>query len=113
MVLTGDDQVRELNHQWRGEDAATDVLSFPQQEPGEAAFGDPEVLGDVVISLDTAACQAAARGHGIDVEVALLAAHGTLHLLGLEHGSPAGWRPFHRAEELTRRALSDARAGES
>jgi len=104
VVLTTDDEVRKLNRRWRGEDAATDVLSFPQQEPGETAFGDSSVLGDVVISLDSAARQAATRGHGVSVEAAVLAAHGALHLLGLDHRSPAQWRPFRAAEELAARA---------
>lgn len=109
MVLVTDAEMRELNRRWRGEDAATDVLSFPQREPGEAAFGDSRVLGDVVISLDSAARQAASRGHGVSVEAAVLAAHGALHLLGLDHRTEAQWRPFRAAEELAARAARGGR----
>jgi probable rRNA maturation factor len=83
VVLTSDDQIRELNREWRGKDRATDVLSFSQIEgEGPAAR---RVLGDVVISLDTAARQAAELGHDLEHEVSRLLVHGVLHLLGYDH----------------------------
>lgn len=77
LVLADDAFVRPLNLEWRGIDAPTDVLSFPQD--------DPHVLGDVVVSTETAARQAAALGHGLEVEVRVLLVHGVLHLLGHDH----------------------------
>ncbi len=86
-VLLADDQyIRELNKQYRGVDKPTDVLSFAQNEgdpmPGP---GEEDLLGDVVISLQTAARQGEEYGHGLRREVAYLTAHGVLHLLGYDH----------------------------
>lgn len=79
-----DDEMRALNRQWRGIDATTDVLSFAALE-GERVPGAERFLGDVVVSLDRAAQQAAAHQHEVLDEVAVLVAHGVLHLLGLDH----------------------------
>ena len=83
VVLTGDEQLRELNAQYLGIDSPTDVLSFPSGEV------DPDTqelyLGDVIISLPRAALQAAAGGHAVEDELALLVVHGMLHLLGHDH----------------------------
>ena len=84
MVLGDDELLRQLNRDYRQIDEPTDVLSFSQQE-GEAEPGPADqVLGDVVISVDTAERQAQAAGRTLDGEVSFLAAHGTLHLLGWE-----------------------------
>ncbi|HYM14863.1 MAG TPA: rRNA maturation RNase YbeY [Dehalococcoidia bacterium] len=87
VLLADDATVRELNHRYRGTDAATDVLSFSQAE-GEG-FAQPEGtaphLGDVVISVDTARRQAAEAGASLQDEVAHLLVHGVLHLLGYDH----------------------------
>ncbi len=81
VVLCDDAYIHQLNEGWRGKDAPTDVLSFPQQE-GEITGG---VLGDIVISLDTAARQAGAMGHDLPTEVRVLLVHGLCHLLGHDH----------------------------
>ena len=81
-MLTDDPGIHALNLRWRGYDKPTDVLSWPLEEP--------ITLGDVAISLDTAARQAAARGWSIEDEIALLLVHGILHLLGYEDESEAG-----------------------
>jgi rRNA maturation RNase YbeY len=74
--------MRGLNRRYRRRDRTTDVLAFPMRE----ATGPPtHLLGDVVISLPTAARQAAALGRSVDQEVAMLLVHGVLHLLGYEH----------------------------
>ena len=87
LVLTGDEKIRALNRDFLGNDAPTDVLSFPAGET------DPDTgrhyLGDVVISLPRAAEQAAARGHNLEAESQLLAVHGVLHLLGYDHADAA------------------------
>jgi len=78
-----------LNRDYRGKDRSTDVLAFALRE-GENAGIHPDVLGDVVISVDTAARQAAARDATLADEVRVLLAHGILHLLGYDHErSPA------------------------
>lgn len=86
VVITGDHQVHQLNQQYRGVDASTDVLSFP------AGYLDPEsgttYLGDVILSYPRAAAQALERGESIEDEIQLLVVHGTLHTLGYDHESP-------------------------
>jgi probable rRNA maturation factor len=79
--LTDDAAIQELNRDYRGKDRATDVLAFAQRE-GEGAGLAHHLLGDVVISLDTAARQAQ---QGLYQEVLVLAAHGLCHLLGYDH----------------------------
>ena len=74
LSLCDDEAIAELNCQWRGKDQPTDVLSFPLE--------DEVMLGDLVISVETAAQQAAARGHSLRDEVRVLMVHGMLHLLG-------------------------------
>ena len=77
LVLCSDAWIRPLNKQWRDKDVATDVLSFPQD--------DEVILGDLVVSLDTAARQADERGTSLRDEVRVLLVHGLLHLLGYDH----------------------------
>ena len=89
VLLTGDAAIRALNRDWRGVDAPTDVLSWAQDEAPAAGRAE-DILGDVVISLETAARQARARGWELGEEVALLLVHGILHLLGYEDESEAG-----------------------
>ena len=83
IVLTDDAQLHELNREYLGIDAPTDVLSFPSDEE------DPETgapyLGDILISIPRAKQQAEAAGHPVEAEVQLLVVHGTLHLLGHDH----------------------------
>lgn len=79
-----DEEMRALNHQWRALDRTTDVLSFAALE-GEAMPGADAFLGDLVLSLERAADQAEQGGHAPLDEVAVLVAHGLLHLLGLDH----------------------------
>ena len=81
--------IREINREYRGVDKHTDVLSFPMYEPGELDSADctcgGAVLGDIVISLERAKEQAAELGNSFLREVAFLAVHSTLHLLGYDH----------------------------
>ncbi|WP_168734667.1 rRNA maturation RNase YbeY [Deinococcus sp. KSM4-11] len=116
VVLVGDRTIRTLKRETWGEDSATDVLSFPTWEPGDPFM--PPHLGDIVISLDTAARQAEARGHSLAHEVALLASHGLTHLVGHDHPHADGlgfeegasgpeWQVFHDAWNAARAALPD------
>jgi probable rRNA maturation factor len=91
--------MRALNNSWRGKDKSTDVLSFSQVEGMAVPPGGPHLLGDVVISMPTAARQAVARGHTLEEEMARLLVHGILHLLGHDHVH-GGWQAKKmRAEE--------------
>jgi probable rRNA maturation factor len=100
VVLAGDRTLRSLNARYRGKDKPTDVLSFPG--PG----GDAG-LGDVVISLDTAARNARALGRTLPQEVDVLALHGFLHVLGYDHETDDG--TMDRLERRLRRKLLGAR----
>jgi probable rRNA maturation factor len=107
VVLVDDVAMHERNARDRGVDAPTDVLSYPTVEPDDVGFPSIDHLGDIFISLDTAARQAHERGTALDCEVMVLAAHGLTHLRGFDHTSEAAWEPFRAAE---RRILSLAGA---
>lgn len=94
LVFTDDDEIHTLNREHLGVDKPTDVLSFPLMESGDAGIPDIPHLGDIVISLDTASRQAAAAGHNLETEVAILAAHGLTHLLGFDHPTEEAWAVF-------------------
>ena len=86
ILLCGDTRIRGLNRDYRGKDCPTDVLAFSMREgPDEISSLNPSVLGDVVISLETARRQAQKGSRTIVHEVAFLLAHGILHLLGFDH----------------------------
>jgi probable rRNA maturation factor len=86
IALTDDREIHELNRVFRRRDRPTDVLAFAMRE-GEASGRGPdgEILGDVVISLETARRQASRRGRNLEQEVRVLLAHGLLHLVGYDH----------------------------
>lgn len=84
IVLCDDGFITELNAAWRDRDRPTDVLSFAQRE-GDGGREDDPILGDVVISVQTAARQAAARQLTLSQEIRILLVHGLLHLLGYDH----------------------------
>ncbi len=97
LLLCDDARIQVLNREHRGLDKPTDVLSFAQD--------DPVLLGDIVISLETAARQAKRADWPLESEIVLLAAHGLLHLLGYDDETAAG---AYAMQEYTRRALSAA-----
>lgn len=100
LVFVNDSYIHDLNLRYRGVDSPTDVLSFSMLE-GESLpeAGDELLLGDVVISLPAARRQAAAYGHSFRREVAYLAVHGVLHLLGYDHEEEAARRVMRQKEE--------------
>jgi probable rRNA maturation factor len=85
VMLVDDAAIRALNREWRMKDKPTDVLAFAMQE-GEGAKV-PGLLGDVVISIETARRQAKEHGRSLIEEVTFLLAHGLLHLLGYDHAT--------------------------
>jgi probable rRNA maturation factor len=90
ILLTDDTFIQTLNETHRGKDRPTDVLAFPQNEgEGTPTPMDHGLLGDVVISLDTAERQARGRKHTLLDEVSFLLAHGILHLVGYDHQTDA------------------------
>ena len=97
-----------LHERWMGEKGPTDVLAFPLPEQGH---GQPRLLGDVVISLDTAQRQAASRKRELLAEVRFLLAHGLLHLVGHDHDTaPKKRRMDAMAQKLVRSAPLPAQA---
>jgi len=91
LSLVGDAAIAELNHDWRAKDGPTDVLAFATMDDDNDGMpalpgGDATLeLGDIVISLETAARQAPEHGHSLEQELLFLASHGLLHLLGWDH----------------------------
>jgi probable rRNA maturation factor len=124
IALIGDRTMRRLNREFRGQDHATDVLSFPEEGPAGTKFelrpstgsGRPERvegrssnfevspglrLGDLAIAVGLAGRQARRLGHSLGAELRVLALHGLLHLLGYDHDTDQG--EMGRVEERLRR----------
>lgn len=109
-VLIADDaRLQALNRAYRGVDASTDVLSFADDGAATPFVGQPEgprYLGDIAISLDRVLAQATEYGHSPARELAYLAAHGALHLLGYDHErGPADAAAMRAREEAAMAAL--------
>lgn len=100
--FTSDAEVRALNAAWRGQDKATNVLSFPMAEENELASA--QLLGDIVLAHGICAAEAAEKNVGVEVHAAHLVVHGTLHLLGYDHETSD--EDAEVMEEAERRALA-------
>ncbi|MCL5102593.1 MAG: rRNA maturation RNase YbeY [Armatimonadetes bacterium] len=103
ILLADDARIVELNKEYRDIDGPTDVLSFSQLEGEDEAIPgvEEDLLGDVVISVETARRQAENQGHSLDREIDILLVHGILHLLGYDHAEPEDERVmFARQEEI-------------
>ena len=116
LVLAGDRVLRDLNHRYRGKDKPTDVLSFPgpcqahvggptgaRRDECAACVGQSAGLGDIVISVDTAAANAKQLGRTLPQEMDVLALHGFLHILGYDHETDDG--TMERLEQRLRKQL--------
>ena len=107
VLFIGDRAMRTLNNTYRGKDATTDVLSFSLRE-GAFPGIQPEMLGDIVISLPVAERQARAAGHSTLRELERLLVHGLLHLLGYDHeqGSREARRMEGKERQLREKILA-------
>jgi probable rRNA maturation factor len=105
ILLTDDAGIRVLNRTHRGKDKPTDVLSFPLDEDADGP-DDVRLLGDVVLSIDTAERQARSRRRDLMEELRFLLAHGILHLIGYDHGT----RPEKKRMDAACRRLVRAAA---
>lgn len=89
ITIVDDEEIHQLNRDYRNVDRPTDVLSFALDEDDEdepeLLEGQLHLLGDIIISAETAARQAEEFGHGLEREIVYLAVHGLLHLLGYDH----------------------------
>jgi probable rRNA maturation factor len=105
VVFIGDRAMRTLNRQYRGKDRTTDVLSFSLRE-GRFGGVQPNLLGDIVISVPTARKQAVAAGLSMQEELERLLIHGLLHLAGYDHErGPAHARTMQLKERRLLRSL--------
>jgi len=115
LVFTDDAGIAALNRAFRGVDAPTDVLSFPQLEAAGAAPALPAAaplpLGDIVVSLPRAAAQAHEYGHSRARELGFLLVHGLLHLLGYDHETPEEAAAMEARQEAVLHALGLHRDG--
>ena len=103
LVFTSDAEVHALNREWRGQDKATNVLSFPMLEREQllalSPDGPPELLGDIALALETCTSEAADKGISLEHHTAHLIIHGLLHLAGYDHEtSPAEARTMEILE---------------
>ena len=89
ITIVDDEEIHQLNRDYRNADRPTDVLSFALDEDDEdepeLLEGQLHLLGDIIISAETATRQAEEFGHGLEREIVYLAVHGLLHLLGYDH----------------------------
>lgn len=110
VLFTNDAFIGDLNSQYRGVEGPTDVLSFAFNEGEEddvvKVAGIPDMLGDVVVSLETAGRQAAGAGKSLEQEVALLLVHGTLHLLGYDHETPEKEAVMWKRQDAALKAIN-------
>ena len=101
VTFVNNEQIQELNKQYRQKDVPTDVLSFPMGENGvydENHATGAKILGDIVISMEKAVEQAERYGHSLEREVGYLTAHSMLHLLGYDH-EKGGLERVHMREK--------------
>ena len=96
VLVTESERVRELNRDYRGKDATTDVLSFPLFDE----VGVPRQLGDIVLNRDRVYSQAKEYGHSYERELAFLTVHSMLHLMGYDHEDDADRVKMREREEL-------------
>jgi probable rRNA maturation factor len=93
VTFTGDEHVRALNAEWRGKDKPTNVLSFPmadERDLDRANLAGPEILlGDIILARGVCEAEAAEKGVPMEQHASHLVVHGTLHLLGYDHGNDA------------------------
>ena len=106
VIVDDDARIRALNQQWRGFDKPTNVLSFPAPDHQD---GDPPFLGDIAISYETAAREAADEGKSFGAHLAHLSVHGFLHLQGYDHESDSDAAEMEGLERdiLARIGISD------
>lgn len=109
LVLADEAAIARLNRDYRGIDAPTDVLSFPQLDAAAPACAQPAsaplLLGDIVVSLPRAAAQAREYGHSYRRELGFLLIHGLIHLLGYDHEAPEDAAIMEQRQDALMRAL--------
>jgi len=109
VLITDAEEIQTLNRTYRAADRVTDVLTFPAWE-GDAILCPPDgYLGDVAICYERAAEQAEEYGHSLERELAFLAVHGSLHLMGYDHMDPENERKMFQKQEQILQAMGLSR----
>ncbi len=110
ITIVDDEEIHVLNREYRNVDRPTDVLSFALDEDDEdepeLLEGQPHLLGDIIISAETAKRQGEEFGHGLEREIVYLAVHGLLHLLGYDHMEEEDKVIMRAKEEEALRAIN-------
>ncbi len=100
VIIVSDEEIHEINHNYRGIDRPTDVISFALEDD-ESSKMDVRVLGDIFISIDRAIDQSREYGHSLKRELSFLLVHGLLHLLGYDHMDEADEQEmFNKQKEI-------------
>lgn len=102
LVLVDDAQIREINLKYLGSNDVTDVIAFPFED---APLSKDDCAGEIIISAERAAAEAAQRGIGVESELALYVVHGALHLVGFDDLTADGAAAMHRREKEILREL--------
>lgn len=99
LLLTGNDQIQEINKQFRGKDSPTDVISFAYHENDDFLVGPYDTLGDIVISVERVGEQAKDYNHSFTREFYYVLTHGLLHILGYDHIEEEDKKAMREREE--------------
>ena len=105
VALVGEKKMRSLNKSWRKKDATTDVLSFSFLEDGGNNAGATKEAGEIIICLPVAARQARLYGLSEKEQIAQLAAHGAMHIFGLDH--ERSWKEHQIMEEIQKKVIEN------
>ncbi len=108
LSLVDNEEIQLLNHQYRGKDYATDVLSFPLVED-DFPPGEEKLLGDIVISVEKALEQAEEYGHSFQREMAFLVVHSMFHLMGYDHEDELSRAEMRSKEEAVLKLIGQIR----
>ncbi|MBZ5201299.1 rRNA maturation RNase YbeY [Planomicrobium chinense] len=116
VTFVTNEEIQNINKEYRGKDAPTDVISFAMEELGEGEVEivgsmEPRMLGDIIISLDRTKEQAADYGHSFERELGFLAVHGFLHLLGYDHMTKEDEKTMFAKQEEILSSLGITRDG--
>ncbi len=100
IIFVGDDEIHEINREYRHVDRVTDVISFAFEDSNDLLYNDIRVLGDIYICIPQMKRQAVDYGHSEKRELSFLAVHGLLHLLGYDHMNEKDEKVMFELQEL-------------
>ena len=100
VVFVGDEEIHEMNREYRGVDRVTDVISFAFEDNNDLVYNDIRMLGDIFICIPQMKRQATEYGHSEKRELSFLAVHGILHLLGYDHMNEEDEKVMFALQEL-------------